>query len=333
MFNWWKKDEALAADSNRVDELANRLGRERRITDLEAELDKLDRTKLSRSELESWYHLRGVAAFRREDRQLARERFTEGHAKFPKSGMIAFSLGQEHEYAGNTAAMFDLFDRARFPMVPASHALAESRYAYLWGDIERALSYVEPVLEMHYKLAIADDTFLYMRRMPFFSQTWAYIAAFCELKGDLARLAAVTEKAASRLKDYDSSRLKQFVSCMRTGDFSVYAAHPNGGTGYERARAAVILSLRASSLDRAREVLDAVQFAANDFPWLGDMILLARCEATRRFDASAEPGLVESFFLRQPLLFEPDHALNFRAVGYQELLKQPYQSRRRAQSN
>jgi hypothetical protein len=246
--------------------------------------------------------------------------------------MITFSLGQEHEYIGDTATMFALFDRARFPRVPASYALAQSRYAYLWGDIERALSYVEPVLEMHYKLVIADDTFLYMRGMPFFSQTWAYMAAFCELKGDLARLEAVTENAASRLKDYDSSRLKYFLSCMRTGDFSAYAAHPNGGTGYERAKAAVILSLRASSLDLAHEVLEGVQFAANDFPWLGDMILLARCEANHRFDPSAEPALVESFFLRQPLLFEPDHAVNFRVVSYQETLKQLYQSRRRTQS-
>jgi len=257
------------------------------------------------------------------------ERFEEAHKRFPRSATIAFSLGQEYEYIGDSASAFDLFDRAVFPDLPASHALAQSRYAYLWGDINRAVSYVEPVLSEHYRLGIADDNFLHLRSMPFFSQTWAYMAAFSQIQGDLSRLEAITQEAAFRLKDCDLSPQIDFLSCLKTGDFSRYEASLESGTGYQRARAAVIRVLREPSYTRAREILNSVQFAANDFPWLSDMLLLANCEAAHRYDSSAEPALVEAFLLRQPLLFEPDHAFNFRVLDYQELLKRVYQTRRR----
>ncbi len=330
MFDWRRKRKTPPANSNRVDELANGLARQGRTAEIEFELDALDRTKLSECELESWYHVRGIAAFRRGDRPLAMARFIEAHAAFPESATIAFSLGQEYEYLGDIASTFELFDRAVFPKLPASHALAQSRYAYLWGDLQRAVSYVEPVLEMHYKLGIADDMFLYIRGMPFFSQTWAYMAAFAEIQGDLARLDKVTRTAVSRLKECDLSHLVEFLACIKTRDFSRYAASLQSGTGYARSRAAVIRALREESYQRAQDVLSSVRLADNDFPWLPDMLLLANCEAAHRCEPSAEPGLVERFFLRQPLLFEPDHAVNFRVLDYQESLKRIYQSRRRA---
>jgi hypothetical protein len=37
----------------------------------------------------------------------------------PRSPTIAFSLGQEYEFIGDTASMFDLFDHARFLELPA----------------------------------------------------------------------------------------------------------------------------------------------------------------------------------------------------------------------
>ncbi len=330
MLDWLRRKKARPTSSNRVDELANVLAQQGKFADLEAKLAVLDHSKLSESELESWYYFRGVAAFRREDRPLAKQRFLKAHALFPHSAMIAFSLGQEHEYIGDTASMFDLFDRTSFPKLPASHALAQSRYAYLWGDINRAIAYVEPILEMHCQLGIADDTFLYIRRMPSFGQTWAYMAAFHELQGDLSRLEAITQNAAAHLQHDDLSQYVDFLSCMKAKDFSRYATRIQHGTSYERVSAAVILSLGEKSYLHARDILDSVQLPDSDSPWLHDILLVAKCEAAHRCEPSAEPELVERFFLHQPLLFEPDHAVNFRILGYQEHLKPLYQARRRA---
>jgi len=319
-----------AASSNRVEELANGLAKRGKAADLETELDKLDPADFSESELESWYHMRGIAAFARRDRPLAMSRLIEAYERFPNSAAIAFSLGQEYEYVGNHESMFDVFDRAVFPKLPARHALWQSRYAYLWGDLKRAVSYVEPVLEAHFQLGIADDTFLWIRGMPFFSETWAFTAAFAELMGDLDGLDVMTQRAASELKDIDVSYLADFVLCMKTKDFSRYEVFLNRGTGYERTRAAVIHALRQSKYSEAQETLASVKLAENEFPWLADILLLAICEAAHRCEPSAESELLERFFGRQALLFEPHHAVNFRLLEYQELLKPIYQARRRA---
>ena len=315
--------------ANRVEELVNNLARQRKTAEIESALDELDRTSLSESELESWYHIRGIAAFQSRNRPLAMARFLEAHAAFPQSATIAFSLGQEYENVGDVDSMFTLFDGAMFPNLPANHAFAQSRYAYLWGDIQRAISYIDPVLKVHFQLVIADDTFLWIRRMPFFSQTWAFMAAFAELTGDLDSLEALTQKAASELKDFNSAHLTEFLSGMKAHDFKRYESFLNRGTGYERTRAAVIRSLRESQFSKAQEILRSVPLADNDFPWLNDILLLAECEAAHRLEPNAEAELVERFLLRQPLLFEPDHAVNFRLLRYQENLKPIYQQRRR----
>jgi tetratricopeptide (TPR) repeat protein len=314
-----------------VEELANGLFRQGKVADLESELDKLDRTDLSESELESWYYFRGVVAFRRRNRPLAMLRFKEAHEAFPKSAEIAFSLGQEYEGVGDVDSMFKLFDSALFPNISARYALMQSRYSYLWGELQRAVFYIQPILDAHFRLGIADDTFLWMRGMPFFTQTWAYMAAFAELTGDFGSLEALTEKAVSDL-ECNPTYLTDFLSCMKQNDFSRYEAYPDCGTGYERTRAAVIHAQRQEEYPKAQEILESVKLAEDDFPWLNDILLLARCEAAHRFDPKAEAELVDRFLLRQQLLFEPDNAVNFRLLEYQELLKPIYQARRRVKA-
>jgi hypothetical protein len=85
MFNWWKKRLLPQTGANRIEALADRLAREGKAANIEGELDALDVAELSSLEIESWYHLRGIAAFRRGDRQLAKARFAEAHSKFPVS--------------------------------------------------------------------------------------------------------------------------------------------------------------------------------------------------------------------------------------------------------
>ncbi|MFZ4695082.1 MAG: hypothetical protein ACOYMV_08150, partial [Verrucomicrobiia bacterium] len=63
--------KAAAPNADRLDALANRLQAEGRSGDLEAELGRFDPKSLQGVEKESWYHLRGIAAFQRNDRPLA----------------------------------------------------------------------------------------------------------------------------------------------------------------------------------------------------------------------------------------------------------------------
>jgi hypothetical protein len=93
-------------------------------------------------------------------------------------------------------------------------------------------------------------------------------------------------------------------------------------TGYLRLRIAVIQARLASTIEAAEKVLQEVALTQQDFPWLEDMRTLALAEAAYRFNFPDREGEhVESFLARQSLLFEPDIALNFHLLRYQERLK------------
>ncbi len=167
-----KKPESTPPGENRIDAIANRLQQEGKIDQLEAELGKFEPNSLKGPERESWYQLHGVVPFQQGNRPLAFERFQEGVRQYPDSLFMLFSLGQEHEFRGETDPMFECFDKALFPKVPAQYALAEARYAYLWGRPEKGWSYVEPLMPVYFDLKILDTTFLHIQGLPFFQQTW-----------------------------------------------------------------------------------------------------------------------------------------------------------------
>jgi tetratricopeptide (TPR) repeat protein len=220
MFEFLKRKRRAPekARTNSIDELVNRLQSEGKADTLEDVLRELDPNCLSGAERESWYQLWGIMAFRRGDRVEAFARFVAARAAIPESSRIAFSLAQEHEYRGELDQMFQLFDDHRFPSLPASYAFLQARYAYLWDDFDRGLRYVEPILQAHFNLKIADDMFLYMRGMPVFSQTWAYLAAFYELKGDLGLAVQLTQDARHKLIDYDFSEHERLLTAVRSSD-------------------------------------------------------------------------------------------------------------------
>jgi tetratricopeptide (TPR) repeat protein len=325
---------------NRVSEVADRLLREGRGGELERELGRFDPDRLEEAERESWHHLRGVAAFWRGDRAEALRRFAAGHASCPESVEIRFSLAQELQHFGRVDEAFPLFDGCELRSLHGAYAMTAARYAYLWGELERGLSYLDPVLAAYDELGIVDDHFLYMRNLPFFGEAWATLGALHELLGSPEVFFAYTERAARQLRDYDFTELKTFVAALRSGDFlpvidrlaGLRAEQELAGspTGYAAMLGAV---LRAVTTDAARphDLLDSVSLADEDFPWLEDVRTLAHVAiASRESEADLEAELVDRFRARQPLLFEPHHAFDFRLLDVQELLRPAYQAACRA---
>ena len=86
------------------------------------------------------------------------------------------------------------------------------------------------------------------------------------------------------------------------------------------------ISLCSVSIEHLRNV----EIAQNDFPWLSDMLLLGQCEVADRFGLPNANDLGDEFVTRQELLFEPNHAFNFRMLAYQETLKPRFQRSRLA---
>jgi hypothetical protein len=103
------------------------------------------------------------------------------------------------------------------------------------------------------------------------------------------------------------------------------ADFPNGYSFMQRG---VIQGRSAASQKEAEDLLDSVELKGNDFPWLADVRTLAKAEIAYRFSQpDLEKQRVEKFLARQAMLFEPDIALNFHLLRYQERLKPRFQNR------
>ncbi len=345
LFDMFRKQqrplEPNANPGNRVDELANRLSREGRVGDVESALAEFKTETLSRIEQESWHHIGGIAAFRRGDRIAAFERFKKASELFPTSAQISFSLGQEHEFRGEPTEAFRLFDQAAFPAVPASHALAAARYAYLWNELDRGFRYLRPIVDAYFKLGIGDDHFLFVRGLPFIGQTWNYLACFQYLMGDLENMKQQTATMAARITDYDFREHLTFLDCWMASDFQQYEASLEAATvetgkkgfpaGFQAMQLAMLKSQRAIERALAEQILRSLNLKPNDFPWLEDVRLLGISQVAHRFgDSAVEATLLASFRERQALLFEPDHAVTFQLIDYQERLKEIYRQGRLA---
>jgi hypothetical protein len=317
----------------RVSDLANTLSSQGRASEIEGELEKLDLAKLTDAEREEWWHIYGITAFEGGRGDIALERFQRGYDQFPDSAMIRFALGQQYICAKEPDKGFALFREAAFPEIPQRHALVEARYAYLYSRYEDARAFIRPFFAAYKKLKILDDTFLYMRGLPFFGSYWNHLAAFSVLSGDWAELDEVTAYVSKNCSDYDFDTLRIERDAYRRGDavrllpalrrrIEESKAVPAFPTGFTRLMIAVIEAGQAPTMAAAQDIIVNVALAKNDFPWLQDVKTLALAEAAHRFgDSEAELTRVATFLERQPLLFEPDIALEFGLLGIQERLK------------
>jgi tetratricopeptide (TPR) repeat protein len=317
------------------DDLANRLQREGKTDQLERELQQYSVSKLSDKDKESYFHLWGIAAFRRRDRAEAFRRFREGLEACPDSQSLLFSLGQEHEYRCEIDRMFECFDRCSFPTTPFQFMLAAARYAYLWNRPDKGAAYVEPIAGAYFTLGIADDHYVYVRGLPFFSQTWNYLVAFALLTEDFRSTDGYFTRAAQQLSEYDFQSTQRFYECVKRDDYAPAIEQVEARlkewdsrfpAGYLRVQLAALKARRAGNIGDALAALEEVRPGANDFPWLVDVLTIHKAWAYKRMgDTASEAAEVERFLARQPMLLEPDHAVSFAFLPYQETLKPRYQ--------
>ena len=318
------------------DELANRLQREGKIGELEKGLQRYSVSKLSEKQKESYYHLLGIAAFQRGDRMMAFRRLQEGLEACPDSQTLLFSLGQEYERRREIGKMFDCFDRCSFPGTFASYMLAAARYAYLWDRPDKGFAYLDTVAEAYFELGVADDHFVYVRGLPFFDQTWNSLVAFALLNNDFQETDEYLSRAIRQLSDYDFQFTQQFYACVKNDDYApairhletrLQNWHAKLPAGYLRVQLAALKARCDVNIGNALATLEYVSLEANDFPWLDDVLTICRAWAHNRAkNTTSETAEVNRFLARQRLLFEPDHAVAFAFLPYQETMKPKYQN-------
>ncbi|BCX03757.1 MAG: hypothetical protein KatS3mg053_1695 [Candidatus Roseilinea sp.] len=211
--------------------------------------------------------------------------------------------------------------------MPREYALAQARYAYLWNRFDDGWAFIQPFFELYRRMRILDDHFLYIRGLPFFGQAWGYLAALAILSGRLELLETETRFAVEHGQDYDFDYLQLSLQAYRDDRPELLlGAWANSceetPSGNACLNVAIIRARAAETLPAAQAILSAVRLDEGDWPTLEDVRTLALAEAAyRHSDETREREYVEQFIARQPLLLEPDVALSFHLLRYQERLK------------
>jgi tetratricopeptide (TPR) repeat protein len=327
-----KSTQKNEPERNIVDEMAASFNLGDKIEVLETKLEKLSDTELSSEELESWHHLYGICAFQRGDHQEALERFKNGNQLFPENAQIKFSLAQEYIYTHQPGEAFPMFDECMFPRVPREYGLAMSRYAYLFGEYERGIKYLEKFFELYRKIKVLDDHFLYVRGLPFFGTAWSHLSAHYVLAGKVKEIFKILKELSSVCHDYHFEFLGRELEALVNDDYSDLLPSLekkreeilafNLPSGYHDMKIAVVKSGLRETYQESISTLDSVVLTEKDHPWLEDVRVLAKAENANRFGESLEEGkFLDRFLTNQPLLLEPDHAVSFGFLRYQELIK------------
>ena len=311
--------------------MANDLQSKGQIEKLEDGLLKIKKGPLNEKEVESWHHLYGICAFQQGEHEVASERFNEGLDACPNSSQIRFSLAQEYIFLLQPEKAFPHFDNCLFPEVSREFTLAMSRYAYLFSEHERGINYLNRFFEIYKEVKVQDDHFLYVRGLPFFGTAWSHLAAHCLLSGNEEKLKSITTDISSCCHDYDFDFLNKELEAVLNNDFRNMVEPLNsrlyeirkykGSTSYTDFKIALFESYSSKSYQEALDKINLVELSSDDFPWLEDIRTLAKAEAAHRFNHDSESGLISSFLQNQSMLFEPDHAVSFGLLAYQEVIK------------
>ncbi len=269
-------DGGVTEPKSRISVLLIKYSIPEKFPQLKEELDNLKFENLSRLEWEDWYYARSAVEFRIGRRKEAFHYAKEGTEKFPQSSKLSYCLGQEYEAQGKVEEMIVCFRKVKpSPEIGASYLMTMARYCYLWGKFEEAQEIIQPVFDTYHALKIADDHFLYIRGLPFFSEAFGFRALFGLLSKKLE--VAVKELLLSKkdLADYPFEMEDRTLNAVISGnwdpvidDLETYLTGPEGvagPAGYPAMLLAVLLGRRADSVDKAIVLLDGVQLTQDDF--------------------------------------------------------------------
>jgi tetratricopeptide (TPR) repeat protein len=302
-------------------------------------LDRVDPQELEKPQAIQWYTSRGVAAERLGRRDEAVSAYTEGLRRHPDSSALHCIRGRLLEEEGRFDEALQHFRSVRLDDGGGNAVMTAARYCYLWDALDDAVALHSQIFTAYFALRIADDHFLYMRGLPFFSRAYraqAAVLVLGERADEAKRLLKDSETHLSDLYGIEEERLTLEATLGRPSGLIEHLsgeAQPEEGEaprGYAGMQLAAWLARESDQRAQAEQWLESVNLREDDWPWLEDIRLLATIAAARRAgDLQEEDPRIAEFCERQPRLFEPEHAFHFGLLDEQEVQKEGYRARRR----
>jgi hypothetical protein len=298
-------------------------------------LGRLAPDDLNHEEREAWLFHRAAAALSLEEPDEALGRSLAAFRAFPDSPRIRLLLAHQHERRGEVSAMFGMLDGIPSRPDAGRALLAAARYAYLWDDAQRGLRYLDPVLDTYGRpeAASAVDAPMLSLGLPPVRETVYTATALHWLGHDLSAARELVIHTRQRLPSVPLEDLVLWLDGREADDFSRLLAHREHEIGFTAGaipmQLAVLRAQRTADADDAVRIVERVPLGTWHLPWLRDVQLLAVCQIAHRVgEEKREQSLRNEFLRRQPLLFEPHHAVFFNMLDYQERLKAEYRQAR-----
>jgi tetratricopeptide (TPR) repeat protein len=294
-------------------------------------LERIDPEALEAPEAVQWYTSRGIGAEQLGRREEAVSAYREGARRHPESSTLHAVAGRLLEEEGRFDEALPHFRSVRLDDGGGNAVMTAARYCYLWDALEDAIALQAQIFTAYFALKIADDHFLYTRRLPFFTEAFGAQAAVLVLsgrEGEAEALLGESEASLSDLHGVEEERLTLEATLGRPSGLIEHRSDETGG--YGRMQLAAWQARATDQPAAAKERLASVTLQESDFRWLEDIRLLAMIAADRRArDLRTDDPRISDFFARQPRLFEPEHAFHFGLLEEQEALKEHYRVLRR----
>jgi tetratricopeptide (TPR) repeat protein len=301
-------------------------------------LERIDPQELDEQDAIAWHTGRGTAPEQLGRRDEAVSAYIEGARLHPDSSVLQTVAGRVLEEDGRFDEALQHFRRVRLAEGGGSAVMTAARYCYLWDALDDAIALHAQIFDAFFSLRIVDDTFLYIRRLPFFSRAFAAQAAVLVLSGRANDASELLRRCEAELDELGGSeeegRLTLEATLGQPAGLLEYLSRVGEGNdvfaGYARMALATWRARAAGQPAEADRLLQSVTLRENDFPWLEDVRLLASIAAERRAgEVQRDDPRVVKLFGRQGMLLEPEHAFNFGLLDEQEILKERYRDERR----
>jgi hypothetical protein len=304
---------------------------------LKKKLDKLNKKKLNKIELKSWYEVRGTMEFQEENNELAEDIFLRGLDLFPESPTLHFNVGSAIERLGKIDSAMDHFKFITLANTSSAVVLYIARICYLWDYPKEGENFMQSIFERYYDLGNIDDHYLYMRGLPFYGDSFGYLATFAKMENKNEVIIEELVNAKEKLRDYNFDNLELIANAFITDNWAIVLSSLNKSLakeddaypyGFQYTKKAVIESRNSTDYTNGIEILESVELTEIDFSWLYDILTLVKSELSNKFERfDDETEFLRLFWKNQPKLFEPNHLFSFGLFQYQEKLKKEYQSR------
>ena len=226
--------------------------------------------------------------------------------------------------------MWNPFKKKSSASSASEKLMDQARMAYLTNRYEDALTHLQPIEDAYRSLKNLNDQFLQKQGLPTFSRWWGYRAALALLMGQIDELDKTTQFFLEQGIEYDfeelTAKFKTYQNHQLGPLLELYEKRLSADTKQSKVslqmNIATLKTLTAKTFEEAKKLPTDVVITPKDVPWLEDVRTLSLAYlAGRTQNTRMEEERIKEFLPKQPKLLEPDVALNFYLLKYQEMLK------------